>query len=169
MDMCQKSLWDFTRVYIQYRDSVPLPSCIYIIFTHPGITQSILQEADISTHVTRHFLGALVVSKLATDINMCMLPVNDTELACLSTVLETDIQDVTHLLSHPGAIQFANMVFLMLDTVYDPSWNPTLEVLGVVQQTFSILFQALPAQLDADGQLDLTDTLKEVHEGQFEP
>jgi hypothetical protein len=49
------------------------------------------------------------------------------------------------------------------------SWSPTSYVLDVICQTFSILSQGLPAQLDAEMRLDLTDTLVDVSKGRFEP
>ena len=146
-----------------------MPSYVYIAFTHSSITRRILEKDDIAAHVIRHCVGALVVTKLSADINARTLPVNDAELACLSALLGTSYQDVTHCLSVPGAIQFANMVFLMSDDIIDYSWSPTSDVLYMVQEVFSILSQALPAPLDAEMQLDLTDALMDVSQGRFKP
>lgn len=162
-----KNLWNFTRVYIERGDSTPLPSYVYIAFTYPEITRRILEKGNIAAHVTRRCAGALIVNKLATDINARTL-VNDARLKCLSVILDTDSQDVQPLLSHPGAIQFANMIFLVSDDIYDSLLSPTSDVLDVIRQTFSILSQALPAQSEASMELDLTDTLMEVSEGWFE-
>ncbi len=155
-----KNLWNFTRAYNDPGNLVPLPSYVSIAFTHTETTPHIREEGDVAAHVIRRCIGALVVNKLVADINARTPPVNDAELACLSAILGTNSQDVTLLLSHPGAIQLANIVFLMLDDIYDnPSWSPTSDVLDVVRQTFGILSQA---QLDAEMRLDPTDTLIEV-------
>ena len=131
---CLTNLWHFTKAYIKRGNSIPLPSYVYIAFTHPKITRRILEKVekdDIAAHVTRRCVGALVVNKLAADINLRILPVNDAELACLSAILGIDSEDVTLLLSHPGGVQFANMVLLvLLEDIHDPpSWIPTSDVL----------------------------------------
>ncbi|KAF8263552.1 hypothetical protein EI94DRAFT_1740621 [Lactarius quietus] len=163
---CLKNLWNFTRKHIERGNSVSLPSYVYIVFTHPGITRCILQKDDFASHVIRRCVGVFVVNKLATDINARIHPVSDAELVCLSSILRTPSRDVTYLLRHSGAIEIVNMVFLMSDAVYGPpSWKPTSDVLDVVQQTFSILSQGLPAQLDAELRLDLIDMMKEVSKG----
>ena len=168
LDMFLKNPWHFTRTCIECGDSTPFPSYVYITFTHPIITRRVFKESDIAAHVTRRCVGALVVNNLAAHINARALPANDAELACLSAILTTDNQDVTHLLSHPGTIQFTNLMFLIHDI--NDSWGRTSpHVLDMVLQTFRILSQALPAQLDAEMQLDLTDALAEVSKGQFEP
>jgi len=167
--MCLKNLWHFTRVYIERGNSIPLPSYIYIAFTHPDINRRIRERYDRAVYVISRCVSALVVNKLAADINARTPPVNDAELACLSAVLGTNSQEVTLFLSHPGAIQFANMLFLASDNIYgSSSWSPTSDVLDMVRQTFDILSTALPAQLDAEMQLDLTDTMMDVSKGQCE-
>jgi hypothetical protein len=170
LGMFLMNLWHFARAYIEHGNSVPLPSYIFIAFTHPRITHLISgQGGDIAPQVIRHCLGALVVNKLATDIDARTLqdPVNDAELGCLSAILGTDSQDVTRLFSYPGAIQFANMIFLASDDVYRSSWISVPDVLDVVHRTFSIISQALPAQLNTEMHLDLTDTLTDVSKGRF--
>ena len=163
-----KNLWHFTKMCIERGNSMQLPSYVYVTFIHPGITHRILEKGDFAAHVTRRCIGAFVMIKLAANINSRTVQVSSAELACLSAVLRTGSQDVTHLLSHPGTIQFAIMVFLIND-IFDDFWSPTSDVLDVVLQTFSILSQALPAQLDAEMRLDLTDTLTDVSQGWFEP
>ena len=147
---------------------MPLPSYIYVTLIHPGINRRILEKGDIAAHVTRRCVGALVVNKLAADINSRTLPVSSVELSGLSAILGTDSKDVTQLLSHPGTIQFVNMMYLINDI--NDSWGQTSpDVLYLVSQTFSNLSQALPAQLYAEMQLDLTDALMDVSRGRFEP
>jgi hypothetical protein len=66
-------------------------------------------QHDLVVHVIGRCVGALVVNKLAADINSRNNPVRDDELACLSAILGTKSDDVMLLLSHPGAIEFTNM------------------------------------------------------------
>ncbi|KAI9447583.1 hypothetical protein H4582DRAFT_1894801 [Lactarius indigo] len=154
--MYLKSLWHFVRAYIVLGNSTPLPSYFYIAFTHPVINRRILVGDDTSVDVLRRCVGALVVSKLATDINARTLPVNDEEMACLSSILGTDRRDATHLLFHPGAIQFMNMVFLAKKDNFAFPFRGTISgMTDVVQQTFSILSRALPTQLNEEMRLDL--------------
>jgi hypothetical protein len=129
---------------------------VFIAFNHPRITRCILQKGGIAAHVTRRCVGSLIVNKLAAGINALTFLVNDAELTCLSAILGTDSKVVSDWLNHPGAIQFANIVFL-LDDVYDgDSRSRTSDVLDVVRQTFRILFRSLPAQYHAEMRLDLT-------------
>lgn len=167
LGMCLKNLWHFTRVHIERGSSFPLPSYVFVTFTHQNMDRRIRKGGDTAPLVIRRCVGALVVNKLATDINSRALPVNDAELACISAILGIDRQDITHLLSPPGAIQFANMIFLVSDDVYDSFWISTLDVLEIIQQTFSILSQDLPDQLDGEMQLDLTDSMADVSKGRF--
>ena len=167
--MVMKNLWHFTRAYIEHGNSIPLPSYVFTTFTNQSITRRILEKGDIATLVTRRCVGALVVRKLAANLNVRTLPVENVELACLSAILGTDNQDVIHLLSHPGTIQLVNVIFLISDTLYDAlSWSATSDVLDVVRLTFNTLTQALPTPLDAEIGLDLTDTSMDVCEGRFE-
>ena len=164
--MFLKNLWHFTRLRIESGDSIPLPSYLYVSLTHAGITRFILEKGDITARVIRHCVGALIINNIATDINARTLPVNVAELECLAAVLDTTNQDVTILLSLSGAIQFVNIVCLIENVYEHPSWDASIAP-DIVRQTFDILTQSLPAQLDAGIQLDLTDTLAEVSKGQF--
>ena len=165
LGMFMKNLWHFTRLRIESRDSVPLPSYVYIFFAHPRITRFMLEKGDITAHVVMRCVGALIINKIATDIPTRTLPINDAELEYITTVLDTNNQDVTNLLSHPGVIQFVSIVYLM-DIYNRPTWSPSIAP-DVVHRTFDILTQSLPAQLDAEIQLDLTNALAEISEGQF--
>ncbi|KAN0137306.1 hypothetical protein V8E53_004751 [Lactarius tabidus] len=184
LQMCLRGLWYFERALNQIGNSMDLPSCIYIPFLNPEVAGHIRFHTDPTVYVIGTCVLALVTNMLATDINGRTLLVNEAELACLSVSLGTDIQHVSHWLDHPGAIQFANMVFLIfnicddfrgvirpdctsvLDSVRDiNSWSPTSYVLDVICQTFSILSQGIPGQLGAEMRLDLTDTLVDVSKG----
>ncbi len=163
------NLWHFTREYSECGNSVPLPSHVCIAFTNPEVTRRIREERDLTVRVIGCCVEALVVNKLAADINSRNVPVTNDELACLSAILGTKSDDVMLLLGHPGAIEFTKMVFLALDNFYSftPETVPP-DVLEVVQQTFGILSQALPAESDATMALDQADTLVNVSDGQCE-
>ena len=159
------NLWHFTRLRIESRDSIPLPSYLYVSFAHPGIIRFILKKGDIVARMTMHCVGALIINKIATDIT-ARPPVNGVELEYLAAVLGTTNQDVTNLLGHPGAVQIANMVYFM--SIYDVIFcTPTSHVLDVVQQTLRFLSQALPAPLNAHMQLVLTESLLDFSQGWF--
>ena len=162
--MFMKNLWHFTRLRIESGDSVELPSYLYVSFTHPRITRFILEIGDITAHMVRRCVGALIINKIATDIPARTLPINYAELEYLTTVLDTNNQDVANLLGHPGAIQFVSMVYLMDDVYGHPIRSPSIAP-DIVHRTFDILTQSLPAQLDAEIQLDLTDTLRDTANG----
>lgn len=167
--MFLKNLWHFTRLRIESGDSVPLPSYLYVSFTHPGITGFILERGDITARVIRRCVGALIINKLSTDLSARTLPINDTELECLTSILDITNQDITNLLSQPGAVQFTNMVYFLWDTIYDALFcNSTSHLLNVAQQTFNLLSQAVPAPLNAHTmRLDLSETLMGVSNGSF--
>jgi hypothetical protein len=61
------------------------------------------------------------------------------------------------LLRQPSAIEFTNVVFLALSDIDSPSATLSSDVLDAVQQTFAILCQALPVELNAAIQLDEGD------------
>ncbi|KAH9159996.1 hypothetical protein EDB89DRAFT_1006345 [Lactarius sanguifluus] len=161
-----KNLWHFTRGYNERGNSLPLPSYVYIAFTNPEMTRRICEERDLAVHVIGRCVEALVINKLAADINSREFPVSNDELACLSVILGTKSRDVTLLLSCPCAIEFTNMVFLALDD-FDSSTPGTVPpyVLDVFQQTSSALSRALPPELNSKMRLNQTDTLMDVPDG----
>src|SRR6266702_2021598 len=163
------NLWYFTREFNEPRNSVPLPSYVCIAFANPEMTRRIREERDLTVRVIGRCVEAVVVNKLAADLNSRNVSVSNDEQACLSAILGTKSHDVTLLLRHPGAIEFTNMVSLTLDDFYSfaletvPSY-----VLEVVQQTSSVLSQALPPKLNDKMRLNQTDTLMNVSEGHYE-
>ena len=164
--LCLRGLWYFGRAFNLL--GIDIPSDIYIAFLNSEVklTQS---HSDATVRMIGHCAMSLVVNKLAADIISRTLPINDAELACLSAILNTDSQGAIYVLSHPGAIQLARISLLMSNTIDDAIfWNPASNALSVIQQTFSILFQVLPAQFDAELRLDLTDTLMDMAKGVFE-
>ncbi|KAH9030103.1 hypothetical protein EDB85DRAFT_1453615 [Lactarius pseudohatsudake] len=169
--MWMENLWHCIRWYYEPGDSVPLSSPLWIAFASPEMTRRIHEGRDLTIRVIGRCIEALVISKLAADINSRNdIPVcdDDQELVCLATILGAKNRDVMILLSHPGAIEFTMMVFLALDNLYPftPETVP-LYVLDVVRQTFGVLSQALPAELNAKMPLGQTDTLIRVPNGAF--
>ncbi|KAI9438975.1 hypothetical protein H4582DRAFT_106978 [Lactarius indigo] len=161
-----KNLWYFTREYNEPGNLDPLPTFIWITFTNPEMTRRIREQRDLAVRVVGRCVEALVVNKLAADISRNPLVRNDERAACLSTILGTKGLDVTLLLSHPGAIEFTNMVFLTLDDFYSSTIRTVLsDVLDVVQLTFGTLSQALPRELNAWVRLSQTDALANASDG----
>ncbi|KAH9071447.1 hypothetical protein EDB83DRAFT_2364006 [Lactarius deliciosus] len=163
LHMWMKNLWHFTRDYNRRGNSVPLASYVSIAFTNPEMTRRILGERDPAVHMIGRCVEVLVVNKLATEIKSR----NDSDkLACVSTILDTKSDDVMLLLSHPGAIEFTNMIFLALDDI-DSSAPGTvpMDMLDVIQQTSSSLSKALPSEMSAKMRLNQAITLIDVSDG----
>ena len=169
LHVCLKGLWYFGRALNQPENSVPLPFYISNAFASSEIADSIGRRSDPAAKEIGRCVGALLVHKLADDIDSRNVPVSNDKLACLSAILGTNTDDVKLLLHHPGAIKFTNMVFLALDNfdLFDSARVP-LGVPNVVQRTFDILFQALPPELSATMRLDQTDTPVDVSDGERE-
>jgi hypothetical protein len=155
-----------------------LPSYIFIAFTHPEITSRILEKGDIATHVTRRCAGALIVNKLAADINSLirdnLQPVTelpdddaDSELGCLSSILHSENRDVRLCLTQPGVIELVNITPFALGPV-DSDNNVPLDSESIVEQTLGILSQALPAQENADAHPDQMVALSNIPDDRFE-
>jgi len=165
---CLKGLWHFGQAFNQLGNSVPLPSYVRIAFTNPEMTRRIREQRDLTVHVIGRCVEALVVNKLASDIKSRDVPVSDDELECLSAILDSKSHDVMVLLNHPGAIEFTNMVFLALDDFYSTDGTMPSFALDVVQRTSSSLSQALTPEFDAKMQLNQTNILINVSDGQCE-
>ena len=162
-----KNLWELIRVYNEPGTSVPLPPYVRIAFTNPEMTRRIREQRDLDVRVIGRCVEALVVSKLAADINSHRVQVGNEELACLSAILDTKSDDVKLLLQNPGAIEFTNTIFLSLDNFYSFTLGMVpSDISDVVQETFSILSHAL---LAVAMPLDHTDTRTNVFDGQCEP
>ncbi|KAI9447556.1 hypothetical protein H4582DRAFT_1894632 [Lactarius indigo] len=145
-----KDLWDFTRGYNESGDSVPLPTYVSIAFANPEVARRIREQHDLAIRVIGRCIGALVVNKLAADIKSHDIPAKGDELACLSAILGTKNDEAMLMLSHPGAIEFTNMIFLALDNFYFFTLGAVPPfVLDTVQQTSSTLSRALPPELNA--------------------
>ena len=160
-----KNLWDFTRKCNKRGNSVPLPSYVCIAFANPEMTRRIHEQHDLSVRVIGRCVEALVVNNLAANINSRGVKASESELACLSAILGTKSDDVKCLLHNPGAIEFTKMVFLALDNFYSFTLETVPEdIPDVVQKTFDILSQALPAESDTNQ----TDATMIMFDGQRE-
>ncbi len=168
--MYLKNLWHFTRVCTERGNSIPLPSYIYIAFTHPEITRRIRERYDRTVYVISRCVSALVVNKLAADINSRTVPVTDAELACLSSILGSEGRDVRLYLTQPGVVQLFNMAAFALGHVdsFKVDDVPLDSRDTMLQQTLVILSQALPAQQNADLQPDQTVALSNISDERFE-
>ena len=158
-----KNLWQ--RGYNDARNSVPLPSYICTAFANPAMSRRIHEERDLAVHAIGRCVKALVVNNIS-NIKSRNAPVSDDQLACLSTILGTESDDVALLFRHPGAIELTNMVFFALGDVYSSaSASVSLDVPDVVQKTFDILSWALPAELNAQMHCNQTNTVTNLSVG----
>ena len=164
-------LWPFARKYNETRNSAPLPSFVCISFINPEMTRRIREEPDPAVRVIGRCVEALVVNRLAVDMKSSDRQVTDDglKLACLSALLGTKSDDVTLLLNHPGAAGFTKMVFLALGNSHSffTQYSVPSAILKMVQDTFGILSQALPAEWNNAMSLDLTDALMNVSDGPY--
>ena len=162
-----KNLWHFTREYNEHGNTLPLPPYVCVAFTNPELSRRIHKQRDLAVRVIGRCVEVLVVNKLAADINSRNVPVRNYELACLSAILGTESDDVTLLLSRPGAIELTNLFFLALDD-YD-SFTPGIippYTLDVVQQTSNALYLALPSERNAKVRLNQENTLINISDGE---
>lgn len=149
------------RWYHERGNSVPLPSYVSVAFTNPEMSRRICKQRDLAIREMGRCVGALVVNKLAADVNSLKVLAHDDEIACISSITGTNSDAVKLLLTHTGAVELTNLVFLALDDSDDssPGTVPTY-LLDVVQQTFSALSHDLPRELREDMiRLTRTDTL----------
>ena len=127
------------------------------------MTRRICEERDLDVRGIGRCVEALVVNKLAANINSRRVKASESELACLSAILGTKSDDVKRLLHNPGAIVFTNIIFLILDNFYSFTLGMVPSYISdVVQETFRIISQAPPAVAMP---LDQTDTLMNVING----
>jgi hypothetical protein len=155
-----QKIWYFMRWYNERGNSVPLPSYVCVTFINPEMSRRIRKQRDLALREMGRCVGALVVNKLAADVTSLKVLVSNDEIACISSILGTSSDSVRLLLSHPGAVEFTNAIFLALDDFDDcsPRAMPTY-LLDMVQQTSSTLSHELPLELKAMMRLTQTDTL----------
>ncbi|KAH9031275.1 hypothetical protein EDB84DRAFT_1492632 [Lactarius hengduanensis] len=152
-----KDLWQSMREYNKPRagNRVPLPSSVCAAFTNPEMTHRIRKHTDHAVRMIGHCVEALVVNKLAADINSRNVPVSDDELDleldCLSAIIGTESHDVRLCLSQSGTVELVNLASLALGD-FSPSRADQMppDTRSVLHQTLAILSQALPAQRNAE-------------------
>jgi hypothetical protein len=154
-----QGIWYFMRWYNERGNSVPLPSYVCVAFTNQEMTRRIREQRDLTVREMGRCVGALVVNKLAADVNSLKILVRDDEIACLSAILGTNSDAVELLLRYPGAVELTNVVFLALDDLDDSSPGTVpMYLLDVLQQTSSSLYHDIPPELKAMIRPTQTDT-----------
>ncbi|KAH9079595.1 hypothetical protein EDB83DRAFT_1291712 [Lactarius deliciosus] len=163
--LCLKSLWYFGREYNQPWASEPLPSYFPRTLSSPEFSRLIQTEQDPVSRVMVCCFGALVVKKLVAGIKSSNLKaqISDKELACLSAILGTESDDVKLWLRQPGSIELVNTLFLAFGDIGSLSADTVPSyVLDVVPQTFSILSQVLPAEINTKPRPDQKHALANI-------
>ncbi|KAH9079594.1 hypothetical protein EDB83DRAFT_1292238 [Lactarius deliciosus] len=155
--MCLRNLWYCAKAYNQLGASKQLPSYFTHALASPEIIRLIQAEKDPVAHVMGRCFGALIVNNLVayiksrTDENA---QINDKVLGCLSAILGTESRDLKLWLRQPSAIELTNVVFLAFGDIGSLAADTVPPyVLDVVPQTFSILSQALPAEINTENQI----------------
>ena len=157
-------LWHCVWAYLQPGTSKSLPSYFPNTLASPEIIRLIHVEKDRISRLTGRCFGALVATKLAVDIRSragLNVQISDEEIACLSAILSVESPDLKIWLCQPCAIELATILFLISSEIDLFSGNVPSEVLDMVLQTYSILTQTLPAELN-DKLTNFTDGKCEV-------
>ena len=155
-----RGLWYFGRAFNQ--PWIHLPSNVYMAILNSGVTH-IQSHPDATIRVIGHCAMTLVVNKLAADIHARTLPVNDAELASLSSILDFECHDIGLCLTQPGIVELVNMAFLVLGYVdTSKASDVPLSSPDILRQTLSILSQALPAQENAEIRPDQVAVLSHI-------
>ncbi|KAI9447531.1 hypothetical protein H4582DRAFT_7818 [Lactarius indigo] len=133
------------------------------------MTRRIHQDAHLATRMIGRCIAALVVNKLTPDAMSHTVLVSDAELACLSAILGTEVRDMRPCLGQPGTIELVNLTFLALGDVSSLRANQIPpDTRSILQQTFDILTQALPARWNAELPLNQAVALVNLSGGRFE-
>ena len=181
--MCLKSLWYCAQAYHRQGISKPLPSYFPNTLACPKVTYIFLDEEDPVSRVLGRCFCALVVMKLVADVRArtdSYFDGNNDEVLCIAGALNDEglcgypdnpgfYSDdrsfyFKERLESPGAIELVNVVFLacvnsesesgLANTEWAPLYAP-----DVIQQTFSILCQTLPAEIKTGPELVQTYSL----------
>ena len=167
--VCMKCLWSFGKAYNQLGSSHPFPSYFLDTLANPEITRHVQAEKDSVIRWIGRCYGALIVDKLATDIDSRFDPVEDAELACLSAFLGAESHIVELYLDQPGAVTLANQILFMFDEVGTLALHKIpSDILKIVQQTLSTLSQPFSDQESAELQLYQPIAIINGSNGNFE-
>ena len=154
--VCLKSLWYCLRAHNQPKYSEkPLATYVRDKFASPEVIRWIQNETDLATSLLASCFWSLVVKKLAKDTTSSTDTSTTAELDCLSSILGTDGDKVKEWLSHEGAIDLANVVWLTSNG-FDKLTTPGAEVapfdvLDVFLQTLSIVAEGIfPTDVERD-------------------
>ena len=168
--MCLKSLWYCAKTYHQLGPSKKLPSYFFLDFATPEIIRHIQTEKDPIAHVIGRCFQALIVGKVAAHIKSLTdsdVQLRNKALACLSAILGSEICDLTLWMENPGTIELVNIVLLAFGGVSSLATDTVPSyVMDVVPQTFNILSQALPAEINTELELDQADAQTDIPDGE---
>jgi hypothetical protein len=153
--MCLKSLWYCAQAYHRPGTSKPLPSYFPNAFATEEIIRISETEQDPVSCVVGRCFSSLVVLKLVADArsrNDAYFQLSTDELGCLRTFFNS-YYDFNPWRTEPEAIELIIVVFfacsdfnfLAADTARLPPY-----VLDLIPQTFNILSQALPVELNSE-------------------
>ena len=152
--MCLKSLWYCAKAYNRPHCPMLMPSYFLLDLSTPEITRHIQTEADPISHIIGRCFQSLVVNNVAAQINTSTESddqFRNNVLACSSAILGTERDNFNLWLKHPGAMELLNVLFLAFDDI-GPSATDTVPsyVLDVIPQTFRIISQAFPAEMNIE-------------------
>ena len=153
--MCLRSLWYCAKTYHQLGPSTPLPSYFYVEFATAELSGHIQAEKDPIAYIIGRCFQSLVINKVAAHIKTSTESddqLRNNALAYLSLGIGCD--SLSLWLEHPGAIELLNVVFLAFDDIHTDHTYTTdtipSYVLDVIPQTFRILSQAFPVEINIE-------------------
>jgi hypothetical protein len=165
--MCLKSLWYCAKVYYQPGSSKQLPSYFFLDLATPDIIRQIQTDNDPIAHMIGRCFQALVVGKVVAQIKSLThsdVQLSNKVLACLSAILGTERDDLSLWVEKPGTIELVNILVFAFGGISSLSTDPVPSyVMDVVPQTFSILSQALPAEINSEIEINAQ---KDISDGQ---
>ena len=166
--MCLMSLWHCAKNYHHLGPSTLLPS-YFFDFATPEIINHIRTEKDTISYVIGRCFQSLIVSKGAAYIKLRTnsdAHLRNKVLTCLSAILDTGSNELRLWLEKPGAIELLNLILLAFDDISSfavetvPSY-----ILDVIPQTFSILSQAIPTEINTEVELYKIDAQEDIPDG----
>ena len=176
LHVCLKSLWHCVKAYdnLPADSRQPLSPYVRAIFASPEVIRWIQTENDLATRLLGRCFWSLVVKKLANDIHSRPTPTGISptteEMACLSSILGATGEQVWRWLNHKGAIDLANVTFLVLGEletlVKSGTKGVPTDVVDVFQQTLCILAKGMFSSR-ADIEWD-TDQVTQFHKMYFQ-